>query len=242
MGMAILEDVGLPSYDPTVAFDGNATLRFVLLSAYLFIGKEGEPRVGSGCDSEQTLRSHCWLGITAESNVCQFYTNVDGDPSRRWYLGLRLSDGLMDTVSVRTAEAQEDLRRFSDAQRYRSFRTNFTFQRLSRRQCKMDSGVCVGIQIGDHALNLHSNGRKNISRLHRKAASCLNPRACLTKLGPYQQIYGPGIRPSPVLITAIDIRLESRARCPGVGFTRTTCPRGQLKRTYPIGAKKVVLG
>eukprot|EP00117_Sycon_ciliatum_P042748 scpid80948/ scgid31055/ len=234
---------------------GSASLQIVLLSAYLFLGKEGEPRVGSGCDSEQILRYQCWNDRGNSRIVCQFYTRIGGDHFTRRYLGLREEDGLMDTVSVKVDGAQTELQRLESldkAFKRFNFRPNFTVSRINSSKCKVNRSLphtspiqCVNIEIGEQVLNISSKSNINISRMHKKAADGSKPKVCQADPGPFYQEYGSNVEPSPILLTfSVDDdavwSAESSSSCPTPSFTRTSCATGRLKHSYPVAQQESV--
>eukprot|EP00117_Sycon_ciliatum_P008117 scpid87434/ scgid10959/ len=233
-----------PSVGVNPDHEGNVTLRLLLLSAYLFIGKEGEPRVGSGCDPEQSLRYRCWRSHHNCAETCRFYSYIDGDSSMRRYLGLRLVDGVMDTLAVQTDQAETELRRLSSLnETYKNFQTNFVLTPLEPRRCTKKGFVKrYSISIGDHSLSVQKNSKANISKLHKKAAEDLDQSACLSSPGPFQQVCGPIVSPSPFFVTFNDTWVGGRFPCSpddGHRFKTSTCATGRLKRTYPVGQLKV---
>eukprot|EP00117_Sycon_ciliatum_P019827 scpid97186/ scgid17847/ len=213
------------------------TVRLLWLSAYLFIGKEGEPRVGSGCDPQQSVHHLCST-CTNGTTVCQFYAHIGGDDSMRRYLGLHLDDGLMDSVSVRTGEAQSDLQNLgSRSKTHKTFRTNFTVTAISDEACTKIGVVCYSLGIGNYSLSINRMGKTNLSRLHNRAAHRMDQKACQANPGPYYQEYGPDVQPSPIFF---EYSCTGRCGghkfpCPRSSFLGTTCASGRLKRTYPVG-------
>jgi len=223
----------------TGLYEGNASLLLVNLSAYLFLGRSGEPRLGSGCEAEQLLHYRC--SERDVSGDCEFWSTPFEDKNRRLYLAMRCADSQLDTV-MQIGDGDQYRTDLRNENGYHCFRTQFTLSRHER------SGIrTMMVKNGTAPVSITTKSKAKIIPLHRKAlanASCQTTdcKHCLRNPAPYFQQYGYHYNSTcwnKIMQEDFTIEVKNEkywgSGCQdGHVFGDDTCAFGRLRKSYAI--------
>eukprot|EP00117_Sycon_ciliatum_P009688 scpid75424/ scgid11876/ len=202
------------------------------LSAALFIGDEGDIRVGSGVHPRQMLTMRC---KTVGTVLCTLHARPFGGDKAPVFLGMDYN-GSLETVIANKLNPEATLQRLRNKSNTHQFvDTYFKVVDITKRAgCKR---TCHGLQSSKTGHFLHITGsrfesHRNLTKLHivaqGKRSKMNGP--CMKNPGPYVQHRGSD-QPTPfVVYHASDFGDGRQAK-----FDSTTCQFGRLKASYPVG-------